>query len=111
MARALSLPPMTHATRRAHFVNLSGRHMTRTLNGETMKNNRNAPVVNAHQLTADDFNRSIDHAVIVKTPRASNFRVVRHSPGTFIVYGRTEFVGGSITVKGIDAVRRLLVTR
>jgi hypothetical protein len=76
-----------------------------------MKHNRNAPLVECSHLTAADFNRSIDHAVIVKTQKGSTFRVVRHSPGTFIIFGRTEFVGGFTTVRGIDAVRRLLVTR
>lgn len=76
-----------------------------------MKNNRVAPVINCAVKSAQDFNRSIDHAVIVKTGKASNFRVVRHSPDTYIIFGRTEFPGGSTTVKGIEAVRRLLMTR
>jgi hypothetical protein len=76
-----------------------------------MKNNRNAPIVECAHLTAQDFNRSIDHAVIVKTGKASNFRVVRHSPDTYVIFGRAEFPGGSTTVKGIDAVRKLLITR
>jgi hypothetical protein len=73
--------------------------------------NRNAPVVECRHLTAEDFDRSIDHAVIVKTGKASNFRVMRQGAGVYIVFGRAEFLGGSTVVKGIDAVRKLLMTR
>lgn len=68
-------------------------------------------VVQCHNLITADFIGAPDNTVIVKTGKASNFRVVRHSPGVFIVYGRTEFVGGSHTVFGINAVRALLATR
>jgi hypothetical protein len=77
-----------------------------------MNTNKPAPsVVQCHNLTASDFDGAPDNTVIVKTSRASNFRVVRHSPGVFIVYGRTEFMGGSRTVFGISEVRELLATR
>jgi hypothetical protein len=77
-----------------------------------MNANKPAPrVVQCRNLTASDFDDSPDNTVIVKTSLASNFRVVRQAPGLFIVYGRTEFVGGSTIVTGINAVRRLLATR
>lgn len=71
--------------------------------------NKLAPIVECAHLSDSDFDQC--GTVIVKTGRASNFRVERQAPGVFIVYGRTEFSGGSTVVRGIDAVRRLLVTR
>jgi hypothetical protein len=68
-------------------------------------------VVQCHNLITADFIGAPDNTVIVKTGKASNFRVVRQARGIFIVYGRTEFVGGSTIVTGINAVRRLLATR
>jgi hypothetical protein len=68
-------------------------------------------VVQCHNLVTADFVGAPDNCVIVKTGKASNFRVERHSPGVFIVYGRTEFMGGSRTAFGIEAVRELLATR
>lgn len=77
-----------------------------------MTNKRSAPrVVQCHHLITADFVGAPGNVVIVKTSKAANFRVERHSPGVFIVYGRTEFMGGSRTVFGIEAVRQLLVTR
>jgi hypothetical protein len=66
-------------------------------------------IVGCHNLVDSDFDGA--PYVIVKTGKASNFRVERHSPGVFIVYGRAEFMGGSRTVFGIQAVRDLLRTR
>jgi hypothetical protein len=70
-------------------------------------------VVQCHNLVSSDFDGAPDNTVIVKTGKASNFRVERllRLTGVFIVYGRTEFVGGSTTVRGIDALRKLLATR
>jgi hypothetical protein len=68
-------------------------------------------VVQCHNLITADFIGAPDDTVIVKTGGASNFRVIRKSPGVFHVYGRTEFIGGSTVVCGIDAVRSLLATR
>lgn len=68
-------------------------------------------VVECYHLITADFIGAPDNTVIVKTGKASNFRVERQAPGVFIVYGRAEFVGGSTVVHGIEAVRRLLITR
>jgi hypothetical protein len=77
-----------------------------------MTENKQAPrVVQCHHLITADFVGAPDNCVIVKTSKASNFRVERHSPGVFIVYGKTEFMGGSRTVFGIEAVRQLLAAR
>jgi hypothetical protein len=77
-----------------------------------MTDKKQAPrVVECHNLITADFDGTPDNCVIVKTGKASNFRVVRHSLGVFIVYGRTEFMGGSRTVFGVQAVRDLLRTR
>jgi hypothetical protein len=73
--------------------------------------NKAPPIVPCSQLVNSDFDDAPDHTVIVKTALATSFRVERHSPGVFIVYGRTEFMGGSRTVFGIEAVRQLLPTR
>lgn len=77
-----------------------------------MTDKKQAPrVVQCHHLITADFVGAPDNCVIVKTAKASNFRVIRKSPGVFHVYGRAEFVGGSTVVCGIEAVRKLLVTR
>ena len=81
--------------------------------------NKSPTIVQCSNLVASDFTKENGMTVIVKTAKASNFRVEKHKPGAltvltggvYIVYGRTEFVGGSITVKGIEAVRQLLATR
>ena len=80
--------------------------------GASMKPTTKAPrVIQCAHLIARDFDQAPDNTVIVCTSRASNFRVVRQSPGVFIVHGKAEFVGGSTVVRGIDAVRRLLSIR
>ena len=77
-----------------------------------MNTKQNAPrIIECAHLTASDFDGAPDNCVVVKTGRASCFRVERQAPGVFIVYGRTEFVGGSLVVRGIERVRALLVTR
>jgi len=68
-------------------------------------------IVECYHLITADFIGAPDDTVIVKTGKASMFRVIRKSPGVYHVYGRTEFVGGSTVVCGIDAVRKLLITR
>jgi hypothetical protein len=73
--------------------------------------NKAPTIVQCAHLTASDFDDSPDNTVIVKTGKASNFRVVRQARGIFIVYGRTEFVGGSTIVRGISGVHSLLMTR
>lgn len=69
------------------------------------------PVIECRDLTALDFETVRE--VVVKTAKGSNFRVEQHAQGacTYIVYGRTEFIGGSTVVRGIDAVRDLLARR
>lgn len=72
-------------------------------------------VIECAHLVASDFDglpgQAPNNCVIVKTARASNFRVERHAPGVFIAYGRAEFLGGSQVVRGIEALRRLLASR
>lgn len=76
-----------------------------------MKTNQAPRVVQCSHLVNSDFDDAPNNEVIVKTSLASNFRVIRKSPGVFIVYGRAEFVGGSMVVRGIAGVRSLLATR
>lgn len=66
--------------------------------------------VQCHHLTADDFTKA-EPRVVVVTGRASNFEVECLRPGTYIAYGRTEFIGGMKTYKGIESLRRDLATR
>ncbi len=84
-------------------------------NNGSMTTNKIAPlaprVVNCADLRFSDFDLAPDNTVIVKTGTASNFRVQRQNGIVYIVYGRTEFAGGSTTVLGINAVRALLATR
>lgn len=72
---------------------------------------KNPRRVQVHHLCARDFREAPDKTVIVTTSKASNFRVEEQRSGVYIVYGRTEFIGGQKVVTGIDNVRRLLVTR
>ena len=80
-----------------------------SLTEPTMKN-KPAPIIECAHLRASDFTTENGMIVIVKTGKGSNFRVERYR-NTYQIYSRTEFVGGSTIVHGIDAVRRLLVTR
>lgn len=72
---------------------------------------KNPPsIVECFHLVTADFCAAPDNTVIVKTQKASNYRVVRERPGIFVVYS-SEFRGGYRVVRGIDAVRDLLMTR
>lgn len=70
----------------------------------------NKPAHPIAHLRASDFTTENGMTVIVKTGKASSFRVERYR-NTYQIHGRTEFVGGSTIVHGIEAVRKLLMTR
>ncbi len=86
-------------------------HSNNGVNSDDATPARAPVVVQCEDLRASDFYDAPDNSVIVKTSKGSNFRVERQNGIFYIVHGRTEFVGGSTTVLGINAVRALLAKR
>ena len=76
-----------------------------------MNTTKNAPpVIECFHLRASDFQPETNQTVIVKTQRASNYKVERRAAGMYVIYGN-DWRDGMTCVYGVDMVRDTLLTR